>query len=58
MVADRDFRREHVRVFELRPRAEPVIRIDKREIDAARFVDPQTPLAAEGLGPFILEREV
>jgi 8-oxo-dGTP diphosphatase len=48
-----DFRREHVRVFELRLRAEPVIRIDNREIVAARFVEPQVLLAEAVLPPFI-----
>ena len=48
-----DFRREHVRVFELRLRAEPVIRIDNREIVAARFVEPQALLAEAVLPPFI-----
>jgi hypothetical protein len=37
----------------LRLRAEPVIRIDNREIVAARFVEPQTVLAADNLPPFI-----
>jgi hypothetical protein len=53
MVVDWDDRREHVRVFELRLRAEPVLRIDNREIVAARFVEPQAPLAEGGLPPFI-----
>ncbi len=53
MVVEWDFRREHVRVFELRLRAEPVLRIDNREIVAARFVDPQALLAEPVLPPFI-----
>jgi 8-oxo-dGTP diphosphatase len=53
MVVDWDFRREHVRVFELRLRAEPNLRIDSREVVAARFVEPRALLAAEGLPPFI-----
>ncbi len=50
---DWDFRREHVRVFELRLRAEPVLRIDDREVVAARFVEPRALLAEEGLPTFI-----
>ena len=53
MVVDWDFRRDHVRVFELRLRAEPVIRIDNREIVAARFVEPEVLLAEAVLPPFI-----
>ena len=53
MVVDWDDRREHLRVFELRLRAEPVLRIDNREIVAARFVDPQALLAEHVLPPFI-----
>ncbi len=53
VVVDRDFRRGHVRVFEVRPRAEPVIRPDDRGIVAARFVEPQALLAEGGLPPFI-----
>ena len=53
MVVDWDFRRERVRVFELRLRAEPVLRIDNREIVAARFVEPRALLAEAVLPPFI-----
>ena len=53
MVVDWDLRRERVRVFELRLEAEPVLRIDNREIVAARFVDPQALLAERDLPPFI-----
>ncbi len=53
MVVDWDFRREHVRVFELRLRAEPDLRIDNREIVAARFVEPRALLAEAVLPPFI-----
>ena len=53
MVVDWDFRRDRVRVFELRLRAEPMLRIDNREVVAARFVDPQALLASGGLPPFI-----
>ncbi len=52
-VVDWDFRREHVRVFELRLRAEPELRIDNREIVAARFVEPRALLAEAVLPPFI-----
>jgi 8-oxo-dGTP diphosphatase len=53
MVVDWDSRREHVRDFELRLRAEPVLRPDNREIVAARFVQPRAPLAEPVLPPFI-----
>ncbi len=53
MVVDWDFRRDRVRVFELRLRAEPVLRIDNREIVAARFVEPRALLAEAVLPPFI-----
>ena len=53
MAVDWDFRRERVRVFELRLEAEPVLRIYNREIVAARFVDPQALLAENILPPFI-----
>jgi hypothetical protein len=53
MVVDWDLRRERVRVFELRLRAEPDLQIDNREIVAARFVDPRALLAADDLPPFI-----
>ena len=52
-VVDWDFRRDRVRVFELRLREEPVLRLDNREIVAARFVEPQALLAEEVLPPFI-----
>ena len=52
-VVNWDFRRDRVRVFELRLRAEPVLRVDNREIVAARFVDPRALLAEEVLPPFI-----
>ncbi len=48
-----DFRRERVRIFELRLDAEPRLRIDNREVVAARFVDPQALLAENILPPFI-----
>ena len=53
MVVEWDFRREHVRVFELRLRKEPVLRVDNREVVAAGFVDPQALLAEAVLPPFI-----
>ena len=52
-VVDWDYRRDRVRVFELRLRSEPVLRIDNREIVAARFVEPRVLLAADDLPPFI-----
>ncbi len=53
MVFDWDFRRDRVRVFELRLPAEPVLRLDNREIVAARFVEPRALLAERDLPPFI-----
>lgn len=53
MVVDWDFRRDRVRVFELRLRSEPVLRIDNREVVGARFVDPRALLAEAVLPPFI-----
>ena len=47
-----DFRREHVRISELRLRAEPVLRIDNRGIVAARLVNPQALLSEPALPPF------
>jgi hypothetical protein len=55
MVVDWYFRHDRVRVFELRLRAEPVIRIDNRGIVTARFVDPRALLAEAGLSPLIRE---
>jgi 8-oxo-dGTP diphosphatase len=48
-----DFRRDHVRIFELHLREAPALRIDRREIVAARFVDPATLLAERNLPPFV-----
>ena len=53
MVVEWDFRREHVRVFELRLHEEPSLRIDNREVVAARFVEPRALLAEAVLPPFI-----
>ena len=50
---DWGFRRGRVRVFEVRPRMEPVLRSDKREVVAAWFVDPQALLAEDILPPFV-----
>jgi 8-oxo-dGTP diphosphatase len=53
MVAEWDYRHNHVRVFELHLPAKPQIRIDEREIIAARFIEPDRLLAEGGLPPFI-----
>lgn len=53
MVVDWDYRRDRVRIFEMHLRAEPAIRLDNREIVAARFMEPRALLAEEGLPPFI-----
>jgi hypothetical protein len=55
MVVEWDFRREHVRVFELRLDAEPQIRTDSREVVAARFAEPGALLREPGLPPFVRE---
>jgi 8-oxo-dGTP diphosphatase len=52
-MVDWDSRREHVRAFELRLRVEPVLRIDNRDVVAARFVEPRALLAEAVLPPFI-----
>lgn len=53
LAVEWDHRRERVRVFELRLHEEPVLRIDNREIVAARFVEPRALLAEAVLPPFI-----
>ena len=53
MVAEWDFRRDHVRIFELHLQAEPQLRIDRREIVAAEFVEPRILLTENNLPPFI-----
>lgn len=53
MVVDWDWRRDRVRVFELRLRAAPVLHLDNREVVAAWFVDPRTLLGEPDLPPFI-----
>lgn len=53
VVAEWDFRRDHVHIFELHLSAEPQFRIDGREIVAARFVEPASLLAMKSIPPFI-----
>ena len=53
MAIDPHFRRSRVRVVGPGLRAEPTLRIDNREIVAARFVDPRALLAERGLPSFI-----
>ena len=48
-----DFRRDHVRIFELLLHAEPPLRMDGREIVAARFVEPRKLLAEKSIPPFV-----
>jgi 8-oxo-dGTP diphosphatase len=48
-----DFRRDHVRIFTLHLHEAPALRIDWREVVAARFVDPAALLAERNLPPFI-----
>jgi 8-oxo-dGTP diphosphatase len=52
-VVDWDFRRDHVHIFELHLQAEPVFRIDEREIVAAKFFAPGIMMADKQLPPFI-----
>ena len=52
-VVDWDYRRDRVRVFELLLDEYPVIRVDNREVVAARFVAPQVLLREPVLPPFI-----
>ena len=53
MVVDWDFCRDHVRVFALHLRTEPRLRLDNREIVAARIVEPRALLKEAGLSPVI-----
>ena len=53
VVVDWDFGRDHVRLFDLHLGAELRIRIDKREIVGAGFVEPRALLARDDLPPFI-----
>ena len=48
-----DFRRGHLHIFVLHLRELPALRIDRREIVAAWFVDPATLLAERNLRLFI-----
>ncbi|HJS84678.1 MAG TPA: NUDIX hydrolase, partial [Acetobacteraceae bacterium] len=49
-----DYRRDHVRIFELRLEAEPALRIDNREIIGARFV-PAGACREARVNPFVAE---
>ena len=53
MAVEWDYRQERVRIFEVHLRAEPDLRIDNRDIVAARFVEPQALPAERVLPPFI-----
>ena len=46
MTAFWDWRHDHVTIFELRLAAPPPLRVDRREIVAARFMPPEAVLAA------------
>jgi 8-oxo-dGTP diphosphatase len=52
MVAWRDYRRDHVSIFELRLATAPALRPDGREIVAAGFMAPETVLA-QPISPFV-----
>jgi 8-oxo-dGTP diphosphatase len=54
IIVDWDFRRDHVRIFELHLQAEPQLEVDCREIVAARFIEPEMLLREKGIPPFIL----
>ena len=49
-----DYRLDHVRIFELRLDTEPTLRIDNREIVAARFV-PADACEGARMNPFVAE---
>jgi 8-oxo-dGTP diphosphatase len=53
MIVDWDFRLDHVRVFEMHLQAEPLLRIDNREVVDAYFVDPRVLLAERWVSPVI-----
>ena len=53
MIVNWDFRRDHIYIFELYLLAEPVFKIDRREIVEAKFTEPRTLLAEKNLPPFI-----
>jgi 8-oxo-dGTP diphosphatase len=53
MVVEWDFRRDHVRIFELRLPTAPDLRIDNREIVAAHWMTPEALLATGNLPPFV-----
>lgn len=52
MTAWRDFRRDHVSIFELRLGMRPALRFDHREIVAAEFMAPAAALAGP-VSPFV-----
>lgn len=52
MVAWRDYRRDHVSIFELDLAAAPALRLDRREIVAAAFMAPQAALDLP-ISPFV-----
>ncbi len=49
-----DHRLDHVRIFELRLETEPKLRIDNREIVAARFLTAEACMSAR-MNPFVAE---
>jgi 8-oxo-dGTP diphosphatase len=53
IIAEWDFRRDHVSIFELHLHADPQLRIDGREIVAAWFMEPRKLLRAKGTPPFV-----
>jgi 8-oxo-dGTP diphosphatase len=52
MTAFWDWRHDHVTIFELRLAAPPALRVDRREILAARFMPPEAVLASP-ISPFV-----
>ena len=53
LVSQWEFRRDHVRVFELRLNETPALRLDNREVVAAQFMEPAAVLALPVIPPFI-----
>jgi 8-oxo-dGTP pyrophosphatase MutT (NUDIX family) len=51
-VADWDYRRDHVRIFELVLAEPPTLRLDRREVVAATFLSPEQLLGTR-LPPFL-----
>lgn len=53
LVSQWEFRRDHVRIFELRLNEAPALRLDNREVVAAQFMEPAAVLALPVVAPFV-----